>query len=329
MNKAHGFGFGNTDEYFNRNLYTLLLFYKQLIQLLEIFFSGPLIITDDEFNRNYLRLCVKICEILEKPGFENLSKYEWRPFDNLKALDPDVPEGDWLYRGQQICGDFLSAIEEVFIANGEKTFPLSDEDKQLLSSIRDYLEKYQIYKNNYVKKWLKEIEKFAEKWKNSQETQMEIPEFNFEFIRDTEVKKLLIKDWKEAKEAFHNKLYKSTIILCGAVLEALLIDALSYIKEDAEFSYYQKYLEHKNKKDKPPKIENWKLYQLIEISKQEGIVTADVAKISNIVKDYRNLIHLWAQKRKKLRVNSNIANAVVNLLIIAYNDINNWHIRRK
>jgi hypothetical protein len=330
MNKIDEVDLENAGEDFKRNLCRLLLFYKQLIQLLETFFSGYCLIPTDELNRNYLRLCSKINEILKKSGFENLAGYNWQPFGNLRALDPDAPDVEWEYGGRQICGNFLSAIEEVFINSGEKTYPLNDEDQQLLDSIQNYLERYHSYKSSYEKRWLQRVEKQAEEWTKKQEKpQVEIPEFGFEFIRDEEIKNLLIRDWKEAKKAFQNELYKATVVLCGTVLEALLIDALSCIKEEAKFSYYQKYLEGKNEGNKPPEIENWLLYQLIEIAKQQGVITSDVAKLSHIVRDYRNLIHLWAQKREQLRVDSHIASAVVNLLTVAYNDITKWHIKRR
>jgi|Deesub1362B_J571_1020462.scaffolds.fasta_scaffold01069_10 hypothetical protein len=330
MSKIDEVDLENAGEDFKRNLYRLLLFYKQLTQLLETFFSGYLLMSTDELNRNYLRLCSKIKEILKNPSFENLAGYDWQPFDNLRALDSDAPGVEWEYGGRQICGNFLSAIEEVFINNGEKTYPLNDEDQQLFDSIQNYLERYRNYKSSYEKRWSQRVEKQDEEWRKKQEKpQVEIPEFGFEFIRDEEIKNLLIRDWNEAQKAFENELYKATVVLCGTVLEALLIDALSCINEEAKFSYYQKYLEGKNKRNKPPEIENWLLYQLIEIAKQQGVITSDVAKLSHIVRDYRNLIHLWAQKSEQLRVDSHIASAVVNLLTVAYNDIAKWHIKRR
>ena len=320
----------NVGEDFKRNLYRLLIFYRQLTQLLENLFSGYLLIVTDELNKIYLRLCSKINKILKEPGFENLASYIWRPFKNLRTLNPDAPGADWEYGGQQTCGDFLSIVEELFIESGEKTFPLEDEDQQLLDSIQEYLEIYINYKNNYEKRWLQGVEKEAEEWKKKQgKSQLELPEFGFEFIRDKEIRDLLIRDWEEARLAFKNRLYKATMVLCGSVLETLLIDALSCIEKDAKFSYYQKYLESKNKGNKPPEIENWLLYQLIEIAKKQGVITSNVAKLSHIVRDYRNLIHILAQKREQLRVDSHIATAVVNLLIIAYEDIMKWHANRK
>jgi hypothetical protein len=100
---------------------------------------------------------------------------------------------------------------------------------------------------------------------------------------------------------------------------------LSCIEKEAKVNYYQKYLEGKNKGNKPPEIENWQLYQLIEIAKQQGIISADAAKLSHIVRDYRNLIHLFVQKRGQLQIDSPVASAVVNLLAVTYNNIFDWH----
>lgn len=314
------------EENFNKGIYCLLLFYKQLIHLLEIYFSGYLMIPTDEMNRNYLRLSSKIREILEKPAFENLAGHNWQPFDNLRALDPDGPDIDWEYGGRQICGNFLSDVEEVFISAGEKKYPLDTEDHQLLSHIQTYLEKYQSYKRNYEKRWIQEVEKQAEARNRKEEkAKVEIPEFDFQFIRDKETRNLLARDWEEAQKAFHNELHKSTVLLCGTILESLLLDALSCEEEKAKFNYYQKYLECKDKENKPREIENWKLYELIEIAKCRGIISADAAKLSHIVKDYRNLIHLFAQKRDRLHIDSHVASAVVHLLAVTYNDILEWY----
>lgn len=319
--------FDDKTNYYSKEIHRMLLFYQQLNQLLETFFSGDLIIITDEINRNYLRLCNKIKIILEKTdSFHGILSFDWQPFDNLRNIDPDIPEADWEYSGKQICNDFLSNIENLFINTGEKTFPLDIDDQQFLGSIQSYLKEYLTYKREQEAKWLQKITKQAENWRNQPTIHQKIvQDFDFSFIHDEEIKKLLIKDWNELQEAFKNELYKSTIILCGTILESLLIATLSKIEEKAKLNYYQKYLEGKDKGNKSPEIEYWQLYQLIEISKKQGIISPDVAKLSHIVRDYRNLIHQWVQKRGGLQINSNVANAVVNLLTLTYNDILEWH----
>jgi len=222
---------GDTKENFNREIYGLLLFYKQLTQLLETYFSGYLMIPTDEINTNYLRLCNKTREILEKPGFEDLGRHNWQPFDNLRALDPDGADIDWEYGGKQICGNFLSATEEISIVTGEKIYSLDTEDQQLLSRIQTYLQKYRNYKREYEKEWLRSVEKQAQgREKREEKPRVHMPQFDFKFIRDKEIKTLLTRDWEEAQKAFHHELHKSTVVLCGTILESLLIDASSYHK---------------------------------------------------------------------------------------------------
>lgn len=323
MRDNNKFDFGDKTNYYSNEIYRLLLLYQQLNQLLEAFYSSDIIIITDEININYLRLCNKIDKILEKTdSFNGNLSFDWKPFDNLRNLDPDLPEAGWEYGGKQICSDFLSNIENLFINTGEKTFPLDIDDQQFLISIQSYLKEYRIYKKEQTAKWFKSAEKRMNQQINPQ---INIQEFDFGFIQDEEIKKLLIKDWIELQKAFKNELYKSTIILCGTILESILIDTLSKIEEKAKGNYYQKYLEGKDKGNKSPEIEKWQFYQLIEISKEQGIISIDVSKLSHTIRDYRNLIHQWVHKREGLQINSNVANTVVNLLAIAYNDILEWH----
>lgn len=157
MRDKDGSETGCKDEDFERQVYRLLLFYKQFIQLLESVLSGYLAITTDEINMIYLRLCGTIEEILEKPGFENLTQLYWRPFENLRSIRSE--EVDWEYIGQQICGDFLSAIEEIFINQGENAYLLDMDDQKLLAHIESYAKAYTDYKKRVEAKWLERIER--------------------------------------------------------------------------------------------------------------------------------------------------------------------------
>jgi len=317
----------NEKDLIGQDIYRLLVFYRELTYLLETFFSGYLLIPNDEINRNYLRLCNKVSDILVKPFFQGLSKEDWKPFTNLRTFDPDAPDVEWDYHGSRICGNFLSAIEDIYIAGGEKKYPLSDDDKQLLSSINSFLEKYKDFKKQYENKYLQQVESQINK-QNKHIGKTELAELDFGFIRDQEIKDLLVRDLDEAQKAFNNQLFKSTVLLCGTILESILIDTLSSVEKESKFKYYQKYIEGKEKERKPPDIEYWKFYEIIEIAKHMGIISNDTAKISHIIKDYRNLIHLHVQKRDKLKIDSHVVSAVLHLLAITYNDVANWHNER-
>lgn len=316
-------------ENFDKDIYRLLMFYKQLLQILESFFSGHILIVDDKLNIYYLKVCHKIEEILKKPVFEKLARYEWRPYKNLRTPDDvEAPGADWEIRGLQLCSNFLSTIEEIFISRGEKVLPLDEDDKELINQIQDYLKDYKNYKKNEETKWLQNMLSITKKSQKIND-HSGLPHFDFHFIKDKEIKELLIKDWEEAKKAFQNGLYKSTIVLCGGVIEALLIYCLSLIQNEAKSSYYQKYLESKNKSAKPPEIEYWEMYQLIEIAKQHNILTSNTTKLSHIIRDFRNFIHLYAQKREQSTLNQSTASVVMNLLAIIYEDILKWHKKKE
>jgi predicted nucleotide-binding protein len=149
---------GCKDEDFERQVYQLLLFYKQFIQLLGSIFGGYLMITSDEINMIYLRLCRRIEEILANPGFEDLTQLDWCPLENLRSFPPDF-DIDWQYTWQPICGDFLSAIEEIFIDQGEKMYPLGTDDQELLAQIQSYMEAYTDHKKMVEAKWLERVER--------------------------------------------------------------------------------------------------------------------------------------------------------------------------
>lgn len=152
-----------------------------------------------------------------------------------------------------------------------------------------------------------------------------IPTYKFEFIREEKIKDLLNKDWEEAQKAFQNELYKSTIVLCGAILESLLIDALSYVENDAKSIYRQKYPQYRGMDT----IKDWKFFQLIEISKNIEIISSNDAEVSNIVKNFRNLIHHYAQIEGGLQANSYLASTAINLLTNTYNNISEWHNKKR
>lgn len=108
---------------------------------------------------------------------------------------------------------------------------MDTEDQRLLSRIQTYLQKYRNYKREYEKEWLRSVEKQAQgREKREEKPWVQMPQFDFKFIRDKEIKTLLTRDWEEVQKAFHHELHKSTVVLCGTILESLLIDALSYHK---------------------------------------------------------------------------------------------------
>lgn len=131
----------------DKNIYRALVFYNELINLLDSFFRGYFIITTDEISLTYLRLCNKMIEILDQPPFKD-SLYVWRPVDNLRNVDPDYPEGEWDCGGKQLSNQFLSDIEQMYVVNGENQYSLDPDEANFLGSVRDSINKYKRLKSH-------------------------------------------------------------------------------------------------------------------------------------------------------------------------------------
>jgi hypothetical protein len=119
-----------------RNLFMVRTYYNELDRLLTIFFSGDMLVVHEDINRNYLRLCAKISETLEKTGCELLRAHEWKPYSNLLVFDEITFDDEWEYEKYPLISDFLTEIENLFIINGEKEYPLSDDDLIFITSFK-------------------------------------------------------------------------------------------------------------------------------------------------------------------------------------------------
>jgi len=151
-----------------KNIYRALIFYSELVNLMDIFFSGYLITTTDEISRTYFRLCNKMGEILNQPPFEGSQFISWKPVDNLRNIDPDYPEGVWDCGGKQSSNEFLSDIEQMYVANGETQYPLDPDEADLLRLIRENIKKYKLLKSHHEKIFIqKNFPKKDPDWDNA------------------------------------------------------------------------------------------------------------------------------------------------------------------
>lgn len=179
---------------YDKNLFRLRIFYSLFTQLLDTHFSGYFIFTSQETNRIYLKLCIKIEEILKQDGFESYASEDWKPFDNLLYFDSEQTEETWEYGGRENCLNFQSEIETDFIKHGEKSFDLDNDDKLLIVETRNFLAQYNSEKKKDPEKMdnlIKKMEpRFLNTFENKQnqskrEEVLEIPKDNFKGLLRT------------------------------------------------------------------------------------------------------------------------------------------------
>jgi len=110
----------------------------------------------------------------------------------------------------------------------------------------------------------------------------------FDFINDERLKKDLILDYKEVLTCLNRQCSKGAVVLAGGIVEAILVNrALTLLPENRK-RVKEKYLELSGEKKK---IEEMDLFYLIKALADLKIITSPQASRSDVLRDYRNLIH--------------------------------------
>ena len=129
---------------------------------------------------------------------------------------------------------------------------------------------------------------------------------NFDFITDDEFRSVLVTDYEEMQTCANSEAWKSTLVLAGSVVEAVI-------------TYYLSVEGHLSR-EKATKLE---LGPAIELGWQHGILSEEFRNLSIVVKDYRNLVHPGREIRLKTKANGDtakIAMSLVNLICDHLND---------
>ena len=100
---------------------------------------------------------------------------------------------------------------------------------------------------------------------------------------------IITNDFKEMNKCVNTEAYKSAIILCGSILEALLLDWLSELDEI-------NYIEKNTDMD---------LYDLIDNIANKKILNKQLEKAAHIIRDKRNYVHPKKYFQSNLNLNRN------------------------
>jgi len=125
---------------------------------------------------------------------------------------------------------------------------------------------------------------------------------SFSFVNDKDLKHLIERDYRELRlKTFPSRAWKSTVVLAGSILEAILLDRLTSdttIQSKANAS-------KKAPKDKAGRVRNlaagdWRLADMIEVAADIGVLPPERAKsFDQILRDYRNFVHPKKELRAK------------------------------
>jgi hypothetical protein len=136
---------------------------------------------------------------------------------------------------------------------------------------------------------------------------------NFNFISDEDFRVSLENDYRELEKAKQSESWKSLHVLAGSIVEAVLADYLISI------DYHQK--------KSGTNVLSMDLGQLIKASEDQGILTSKSAGLSNVIREYRNLIHPGRQIRLKEKVDRNSSQVATALVEMIVEEVSNSHHR--
>ena len=95
----------------------------------------------------------------------------------------------------------------------------------------------------------------------------------------------------EARVALDAGAHLSVILLCGSVLEAVLLGSAQ--QEPAKFN--QAGSTPKTATGSPKRFQEWSLAQLIDVAYEVGVLKLDIKTFSHGLRDFRNYIHPYQQ----------------------------------
>lgn len=124
----------------------------------------------------------------------------------------------------------------------------------------------------------------------------------FPYLHDTDLSAIIERDYVELTlKLFPSGAWKSTVILSGSILEAILLDVLSNPTRLAATNGSTKAASKKGVRfGIDTDADQWTLFNLIETAVDTGVLTGDRADtIDQVLRDYRNFVHPDRERRAK------------------------------
>jgi hypothetical protein len=112
----------------------------------------------------------------------------------------------------------------------------------------------------------------------------------FFFVGDPQLKSQLDSDWKEVSATYTVEAWKACVVLCGAVLEGVLLDAIRPREEEAVAALKTA----APQRDLPP-LDRWDLVDLVDAAAYVKLIGQGALHLGHALRLHRNLVHLGRQ----------------------------------
>jgi len=114
----------------------------------------------------------------------------------------------------------------------------------------------------------------------------------FDFVASPDLQAILRRDFNEIERALAARCWKAVIILCGGILEGLLIDAISRTAAGRT----------DEQSDSLEATTRMSLNRLINRALELKLLGSGVVRLPHTLREYRNLVHVGAELRGELRI---------------------------
>lgn len=147
-------------------------------------------------------------------------------------------------------------------------------------------------------------------------------EDKFDFVVDKKLKTILIRDFLELETCKNKGLIKSTLILCGSIIEALLLDQI--IKDNNQSNAQEKFNDmiRENKPDRldtPPK--KWWFAEVIKVCEKLKLVSNEATTEMWKLNNYRQIIHPMNEIDNQKNISPELAQISYHVLSMIINDL--------
>lgn len=197
--------------------------FSRIAELLKIHSEDYLLILSEQVDEAYIKLR-RIAElIVDTAGFEELQRaFPDQLPESLHSLDEDADIA-WDYIRPAV-NSYKGQILQFCVDVGAK-YTDGEPFETLLKSFDKLIDAFRQSKRQEEQKWLARVEKQAEPFRAQAETKTQtptLPSQNWDFVGDDRLRTLLSRDYAELGELLKAKAPKSTLVLCGSILEAVL-----------------------------------------------------------------------------------------------------------
>lgn len=134
----------------------------------------------------------------------------------------------------------------------------------------------------------------------------------FDFIEDQKIKNQLSQDLNEMHECMRKSLNKASMVMIGSLIECVLYYHIANTEEI---------------KSKIPGFEKReiKLYDLLKWAREFGVISDGLYKLSDPIRDYRNMIHPRVQERTQADLSEQLVQIGYNVFLEIIRNLNQHH----